>query len=286
MPAPQFTPGTVTVLMSVYRDSDPTELSATFDSLWKQTRPAETVVVVEDGPLTEELREVLDEHRREHPELRTVTLARNQGLGRALQAGLETVSTEFLARLDTDDIAHPERLDCQLSYLRSHPELAVLGTAVQEFDNDVWHATRDLEQALGRIRALPTTHEQISRYAQINSPVNHPSVMMRTTAVNEAGGYRDVHHMEDYDLWARLLSSGARFHNLPEPLTLFRTSPAQFQRRTGRGMFAAERQMQRNLVSYGLVSRPRSWVNLAVRTAYRLLPTGLLTAAYGRLFHR
>ena len=109
---------------------------------------------------------------------------------------------------------------------------------------------------------------------------------MRTTAVNEAGGYHEVHHMEDYDLWARLLSSGARFHNLPEALTLFRTSPAQFQRRTGRGMFAAERQMQRNLVSYGLVSRPRSWVNLVVRTAYRLLPTGLLTAAYGRLFHR
>jgi len=67
---------------------------------------------------------------------------------------------------------------------------------------------------------------------------------------------------------------------------LFRTSPAQFQRRTGRGMFAAERQMQANLVRYGLISRPRSWFNLAARTAYRLLPTALLTRVYGRLFHR
>ncbi len=110
--------------------------------------------------------------------------------------------------------------------------------------------------------------------------------MMRTSSVIRAGGYRPVHHMEDYDLWARLLSQGARFHNLPEPLTYFRTSPEQFQRRTGRGMFAAERQMQRNLVSYGLVSRPRSWANLVIRTAYRLLPTDLLTAVYSRLFHR
>ena len=51
-------------------------------------------------------------------------------------------------------------------------------------------------------------------------------------------------------------------------------------------MFAAERQMQRNLVAYGLVSRPRAVLNLVIRTAYRLLPTGLLTAAYARLFHR
>lgn len=286
MPATRFTPGTVTVLMSVYRGSDPTELAATLDSLWAQTRPAEAVVVVEDGPLTDELSAVLDAHRAEHPQLRTVTLARNQGLGPALQAGLQTVATEFVARLDTDDIAHPERLERQLRCFRDDSGLTVLGTAVQEFDNEIWHTTGDLDRALGKVRSLPETHAEISRYARINSPVNHPSVMMRTAAVTRAGGYRPVHHMEDYDLWARMLSEGARFHNLPEPLTYFRTSPAQFERRTGRGMFAAERQMQRNLVAYGLVSRPRSWVNLVVRTAYRLLPTGLLTAAYARLFHR
>src|SRR5699024_6844073 len=147
-----------------------------------------------------------------------------------------------------------------------------LGTAVAEFHVD--------PSEVVAVRSLPETHEKIAAYAKINSPVNNPSVMVRREAVERAGGYRDVHHMEDYDLYARLLSTGARFHNLPEPLTYFRTSPAQFERRTGRGMFAAERQMQRNLVAYGLVSRPRSWVNLVVRTAHRLLPTGLLTAAY------
>ena len=91
--------------------------------------------------------------------------------------------------------------------------------------------------------------------------------------------------MEDYDLYARLLADGARFHNLPEPLTYFRTSASQFERRT-QGMWRAERQMQRNLVSYGLISRPRAVFNLVARTAYRLLPAGLLTRVYGALFHK
>ncbi|RSZ64395.1 glycosyltransferase [Corynebacterium hylobatis] len=282
----QLTPGAVTVLMAIYRGSDATELAATLDSLWSQTRLADEVLIVEDGPLTAELHGILDTHRTAHPELNTLVLARNQGLGPALQAGLASVSTEFLARLDTDDIAVPQRLARQLEWLKRHPETDVLGTSMQEFDDARWHATGELPQEGMKIRSLPETHDEIARYAKINSPVNHPSVMMRTVAVQRAGGYRAVHHMEDYDLWARMLASGARFHNLPEPLTYFRTSPAQFERRTGKGMFAAERQMQRNLVSYGLISRPRSWFNFTARTAYRLLPTGLLTAVYGRLFHR
>lgn len=269
---------TLTALVTVYHRIDATELTQALESLARQTVPADEIVIVEDGPVGPELRQVIDGFLAAHPEARTVVLARNVGSGRASAAGMATVSTEFVARLDADDIAAPERFATQLAWFDAHPDTDVLGTSLAEFHED--------PTEIVAVRSLPQTHGEIARYARINSPVNNPSVMMRVSAVEKAGGYRDVHHMEDYDLYARLLAGGARFHNLPEPLTLFRTSPAQFQRRTGRGMFAAERQMQRNLVSYGLVSRPRSWVNLAVRTAYRLLPTGLLTAAYGRLFHR
>lgn len=269
---------TLAALMTVYHRIDPVELSAALDSLAAQTRRAEEIVIVEDGPLGPELRAVIDGFVGKHAEARTVVLARNQGAGPASAAGLATIDAELVARLDADDIAAPERFARQVEWFAEHPDTDVLGTAVSEFHEDPGDVIA--------VRALPETHEEIARYARINSPVNNPSVMLRRTAVESAGGYRAVHHMEDYDLYARLLSTGAHFHNLPEPLTFFRTSPAQFQRRTGRGMFAAERQMQRNLVSYGLVSRPRSWVNLAVRTAYRLLPTGLLRAVYARLFHR
>ena len=265
-------------LITVYHRIVPEELSAALESLAAQTRPAEEIVIVEDGPVGTELRAVIDGFVEKHEEARTVVLARNQGAGPASAAGMATIDAELVGRLDADDIAAPERFARQLAWFEAHPDTDVLGTAVAEFHVD--------PSEIIAVRSLPETHEEIAAYAKINSPVNNPSVMVRREAVERAGGYRDVHHMEDYDLYARLLSTGARFHNLPEPLTYFRTSPAQFERRTGRGMFAAERQMQRNLVAYGLVSRPRSWVNLVVRTAYRLLPTGLLTAAYARLFHR
>lgn len=273
----------VTVLIPVYAGANAVEFDRTLTSLWSQTSPAEQVLVVKDGPLTAELEEVLDRHRR--PELITYSLPHNQGAGPALQAGLETITTTYVARIDADDIAFPERLDVQRRFLDAHPDVAVLGTAVQEFDDATLRETGDLDRALTKVRSLPETHDEIARYAMINTPVNHPSVMARTEALDSSGGYRSVHHMEDYDLWARMLAAGHRFHNLPEPLTYFRTSTSQFERRT-QGMWRAERQMQRNLVSYGLISRPRAVFNLVARTAYRLLPAGLLTRVYGALFHK
>ena len=274
----------VTVLIPVYAGANAAEFDRTLASLWRQTSPAEQVLVVKDGPLTPELEAVLERHRR--PSLITHALPTNQGAGPALQAGLETITTTYVARLDADDIAFPERIQVQRAYLDAHPEVAVLGTAVQEFDDDTFRETGDLERSLSKVRALPEHHEEIARYLKINTPVNHPSAMARTEALDAAGGYQPVHHMEDYDLWARMIARGHRFHNLPEPLTYFRTSISQFQRRTGKGMFAAEWQMQRNLVSYGLISRPRAALNLAVRTGYRLLPAALLRRVYGALFHR
>lgn len=282
MPERSYRKSEVTVLMSVYAGTDSGDFQLTLDSLRSQTRPADSLLVVEDGPISATLTEVLDSH----PDIRRLRLSRNQGLGPALQAGLEAVDTEFTARLDTDDLAYPHRLETQLAVFAEDPELSVLGSTMREFDDEQFRSGAKLADAAGEIRSLPTTHEEILRYARWNTPVNHPSVMFRTADAIAVGGYRRVHHMEDYDLWARLLASGHRFRNLAEPLTLFRTSNAQFERRTGHGMFTAERQMQQNLVSYGLVSRPRSLFNLLVRSLYRALPQQLLERVYSILFHR
>lgn len=274
---------TVSALMSIYRGTPAGELRAALDSLLAQTRPADEIVLVYDGPVSGEVSEAVRGYvDKPGARARVVELPDNRGLGPALQAGLETITSDYVLRLDTDDIAYPERLEKQLEFMEAHPEVAALGTAVTEFQDE----SELGDPASLRVRALPTTHEEIARYALTNSPLNHPSVMLRTADVTAAGGYRGVHFMEDYDLWARLIASGRRLHNLPEPLTHFRVSPAQFARRTGREMFAAERNMQANLVSYGLVSPWRARANLVARTAYRMLPKPLLTRVYAKLFHR
>lgn len=96
--------------------------------------------------------------------------------------------------------------------------------------------------------------------------------MARTAIIRQSGGYRQLHFMEDYGLWAQLISIGARLHNLPEPLTYFRTLTAQIQRRTGVGILKPKWQMQQNLISYGITSKPQAIFNLIVRTFYRTIP--------------
>lgn len=268
---------TLAALITVYHGNDPAHLASALTSLATQSRPADEVVVVADGPLNDAVQAVVDGFVDKHPTARLIALPDNRGAGPASQAGLETISADYTARLDADDIAAPTRFERQLAAFAADPDLGVVGTAVAEFT--------DTPTDAANVRSLPETHPEIARYAKINSPVNNPSVMFRTADVTRVGGYRNVHFMEDYDLYARLLAHGVKFANLPEPLTYFRVSDAQFARRTGREMFTAEKTMQANLVSYGLISRPRALVNLTARTAYRLLPKNLLRRVYTRLFH-
>lgn len=255
--------------MSVYRNTKAEELKLALDSIAKQTRPADRVLVVKDGPVEGDVDKLL-------LDVETMTLEHNSGLGLALRAGFERVTTEFVARLDSDDAAFPERLERQLAFMRDNPDISALGTAMQEFDGDT----------LGGVRRLPETHAEIARYVKINSPMNHPSVLMRTADVRAVGGYREMHNMEDYDLWARLIAAGKKLHNLQEPLTYFRVNDAQMARRSTQETRRAEWAMQRALVEYGLVSWPRAVLNYVVRNLYRALPLSAMRRVYARLFHR
>lgn len=260
----------ITALVTVYHGTNERDLERALDSLRAQTRPADELLIVADGPVSEGVRKIV-----ERQDARVIWLPENVGAGPASQAGLATIDAEYTARLDSDDAAKPERFARQLEYLEAHPEVGALGSAVEEFT--------ETPGDTGKVRSLP---ENPHAYATINSPVNNPSVMLRTRAAVDVGGYKDVHFMEDYDLYARLIAGGWQVRNLPEALTDFQVTDAQFSRRTGREMFAAELRMQRNLVSYGLISRPRAVLNVAARSAYRALPTGMLRRVYAVLFHR
>lgn len=274
------------VLMTVYHRVDQRHLDEALESLWAQTVPAGRVVLIGDGPLTPGLDAVIERHRADHPELDYRPQPENRGSGPASHSGLALIDEEWCARLDADDIAEPTRFEEQLrvadgdagSSSSKSPAPDVIGTAMAEFDDD-------LGGEITGIRTLPETHAEIAAYARMNSPINNPSVMYRTSRVKKVGGYRDAPYMEDYDLWARLLADGARFVNLPAPLTRFRVT-GMLDRRRSKGIVAAEKRMQATLVELGLVSRPRAALNFAARSAFRLLPTGLLGRAYRALFHR
>ncbi|WP_026162028.1 glycosyltransferase [Corynebacterium ulceribovis] len=280
----------LTALVTVYHRIDPTHLQAALESLWAQTHMADEVVIVEDGPLPDALTEVLDDASKQHPEMRRIRLAVNSGAGPAAAAGMRTISSTLTARLDADDIAVPERFEKQLEIFEAADAagkpLDVLGTAVAEFDDAEVVGGKTPEEAIVAVRSLPERHEAIKKYMRINSPINNPSSMLRTESVLSAGNYRNVPMMEDYELWARMLACGYRFENLPEPLTMFRTSEAVFDRRTGRDLWRSELQMQRYLLRYQIVNKPRAAFNFVARMGYRILPRGAVKSLYRRLFHK
>ena len=199
----------LSVLMAVYAGDRADWLADALSSLALQTRPAEEIIVVEDGPLPVQLSGVLDEMTTRLP-IQRIALTVNGGLSAALQAGLEQCRFELIARMDSDDIAEPQRFERQLAVLSTRRSLSVLGGYVAEFTDD--------PASPYAIRKVPTGEQKVAKVARWRSPVNHPAVMFRRADVMAVGGYSGFTGIEDYYLWGKLLAAGRHIDNLPEIL--------------------------------------------------------------------
>lgn len=129
-------------------------------------------------------------------------------LSYSLSLGLHHAKGPLIARMDSDDISRPNRLELQVAFMHQHPEVTVLGTCYEIIDEG-GEAQREV--------LLPESDSAIRRSLLFGNPLCHPSVMFRREAVLRAGGYLGSLHAEDYDLWARLsLDSKCHFANLKE----------------------------------------------------------------------
>jgi len=184
-------------------------------SIWddQHTRP-DQVVIVKDGPLTPELDVLMTYWKSKLGyRLKIINILENKGLGAALNIGLISCDNELVARMDTDDIALPERFERQIEFLESNPKVDILGSFVEEmtFRGDF----------MG-IRRSPIVHETIVANLWA-SPMVHPSIMMRRSRILAAGNYDPAYRRrQDYELWFRCAERGLRFHNLPQALLRYR----------------------------------------------------------------
>ena len=163
-----------------------------------QTLAPDEIVLVEDGPLTKELYTVINDIKQTYPGLITSVIhEENQGLGLALQHGLEIARNEIVARMDTDDIAVPDRCRQQLEFINVHPDITIVGGQIEEFIGSVTNI-------VGK-REVPTTDDQLKVFAKKRCPFNHMTVMFRKSDILEVGNYQEWFWNEDYYLWIRLV---------------------------------------------------------------------------------
>ena len=267
------------VLLSLYHKENPIFLHQSLDSVFSQTLPPDEVVLVEDGPLTEELYAVVEKYSQDHPEMKVVPLPENVGLGRALNEGLKHCSHELVARMDTDDIALPDRFEKQISYMTAHPEFDVLGGQIDEFMED--------ETNIRCSRTVPCTHEKILARLNSRNPFNHMSVAMRRSQVIAVGNYLDWHFHEDYFLWIRMALAGCTFANLPDTLVNARTGKEMYHRRGGRKYFKAAASLQKYMLDHNMVSPLRYVSNISIRfITHVLMPDKVKMMVYQKFLRK
>ncbi len=266
------------VLMSLYAKERPEYLCQSLDSVFNQTLPPDEVVMVEDGPLTPELYNVLDEYAKIHPELKRIPLKENSGLGKALNEGLKNCTHDIVARMDTDDIASHDRFEKQLRVFKIYPQAEVVSSWITEFEN-----TPDNVIA---IRKLPEFPYEIYKYGKKRCPVNHPAVMFKRHTVQFAGGYLPFPLFEDYYLWVRLLMNGATFYNIQECLLNFRTSLEMYKRRGGWEHGLNEIKFQFKIRRLGYINTQTFLMNVSIRFFTRVIPNSWRVFIYKHLLRR
>lgn len=267
------------VLISVYKKEKPEYLKTALQSIIKQTLKPTEIVIVKDGLLTQELDDCIKEYEKQYPELiKIIAFKENRGLGLALRDGVNVCKYDYLARMDSDDIAKPERFAKQFQYLKQHPETALLGTWITEFSKD--------ENKPDTLTELPCTHQEILKYAKKRNPFRHMTMVLKKEAVIKAGNYRDFLWFEDYDLWVRMLQKGYISANIPEYLVNVRADEEMFARRGGWQYLKQDYRFQQLLLNSKFITCKQFIRNIFYRSIVRIMPNKLRIIFYKKVLRK
>ena len=186
----------LTVLMPVWNGAK--HLEEAVRSILVQTESRFELLIVDDGS-TDETPEVLTKLAAADPRIRVLN-SPHQGIVAALNQGIAESATEWIARMDSDDIAHPERLECQLKAVEENPRAVLCHTQVEYFGD-----SRFVTRSARMVRSQALMRLRLCHHCSIS----HPTVLYRKSAVLKAGGYlpEDL-HVEDFSLWGRLIETG------------------------------------------------------------------------------
>ena len=267
------------VLMSVYAKETPAYLADSLKSIFEQTHQTDDFVLMCDGPLTPQLDAVIKRWQKIYKDrLNVIRLEENGGLGKALAIGLKECRHELVARMDSDDISLPERMEREARIFREKPVDIVSGT-ILEFIGDPSNVVGE--------RRLPETAVEITAFSRKRNPFNHPAVMFRKEKVIASGSYDETFHLfEDYYLWVRMLKNGCSGYNIQEPVLMFRTTADLYVRRGGRAY-------ARDLLAFEKWKRSVGWttagdyVTGAIPHALVcVMPGGMRKRVYDRLHNQ
>ena len=253
------------VLMSLYIKEKAEYFDECMQSILHQTILPTEIVIVLDGPISEELRKMVEKYKEEtHGLIKTVENEKNKGLGLALAEGVLACTYELIARMDTDDIAREDRFEKQLELFLVDPKLDICGSHIIEFEGNI-------NKVLSK-RNVPVKHKDIAEYQKQRSAFNHMTVMYKKSTVLKAGNYEHCPLMEDDMMWIRMLMAGAKCANVDDYLVYARTGYAMIERRGGWLYFLKYRRGRKRILETGYISVWDYFKTVAVQFIVALMP--------------
>lgn len=267
------------VLMSVYHKEKPEYLKQAIASIQAQTLPTDDFVLVCDGPLNDALDAVIAKKQQEMGKtLNVVRLAKNGGLGNALNEGIKHCKNELVARMDSDDIAYQDRCEKQIAVFYKHSEVSICSGIVEEFTS-----TPDVVDAK---RVPPEAHEEIVEFAKKRNPFNHPCVMYKKSVVEAVGSYQDFYLLEDYYLWLRMLMAGYQGYNIQEPLLHMRAGSDMYLRRAGWKYAKTQVKLFKFMKEQGFIGEGQYIKSCVIRSGSVLAPNWLRKLMFEKVLRK
>lgn len=201
---------TISVLIPAYNVAR--FIEGSLASVQSQTMGDFQIIVVDDGS-TDETLSIVERLTRNDPRIRIVRSSSRGGHVKALNLGLQECKAPYIARIDADDVAAPERFQKQLDFLQSHPDIAVVGSAAVTINEE--------GEPVG-VSSVPLTQRAVMNSLLFGPPCLHPTWLARRELYERLGGYRELIAAEDYDFLLRAVTAGFKIANLPDRLMRLR----------------------------------------------------------------
>lgn len=197
----------ISVLMGIYNCAD--TLGAAIESILCQTVTDWELILCDDGS-ADATYALADRYRQQLPQkIKLLKNEKNMGLNHTLNRCLEAATGQYIARMDADDLCMPDRFEQELQALEADPDIAIVSTPMEYFDEGGTWAT-------GKANPRPQPRDFL-----YGTPFCHAPCMVRRQALTAVGGYTEDKkflRVEDYDLWIKLYAAGYRGINLKKPL--------------------------------------------------------------------